>query len=318
MNPILIRWQWVAAGLAGSVAVFAAAWFYRYVAHRRKLSRCQAPTEWEMDRPLPELDVEGTQRSFFHHWDPRFKILSLLFFAFMTVSLQHWTGLLVCLAMAIGSILAARTPMHRARQRLAAIGGFLVMLAVIMPLTVPFHEGDRRLVLEGLSSVALNLRGLELAARIGTKAVIVALMMEPLLRTSPFSVTMAALRRLGVPVILCQMLLLMYRYVYVFRHEIQRMWVGMTVRGFGSRTGMETLRDLGCFLGMLFVRSMERTQRVYEAMLCRGYTGTFPSTVRFAAKSKDWIWALAWTAVSLTVFLGDRFFEWKTPLFPLK
>ncbi|MEJ5347797.1 MAG: cobalt ECF transporter T component CbiQ [Desulfosoma sp.] len=306
MNPILIRWQWVAAGLVGSAAVFAAAWFYGHVARRRKLSRCEASTEWEVDSPLPELDVEGTHRSFFHHWDPRLKILSLFFFAFMTVSLQHWTGLLICLTIATGSILAARTPMHRARQRLAAISGFLFMLALIMPLTVPFHEGDRHVVLEGLPSVALNLRGLDLAARIGTKAVIVALMMEPLLRTTPFPVTVAALRRLGVPVILCQMLLLMYRYVFVFRHEMQRMWVGMTVRGFGGRTGMETFRDLGCFLGMLFVRSMERTQRVYEAMLCRGYTGTFPSTVRFAAKPKDWIWALTWTAVSLGVFLGDR------------
>jgi cobalt/nickel transport system permease protein len=34
---------------------------------------------------------------------------------------------------------------------------------------------------------------------------------------------------------------------------------------------MDTLRALASFLGMLFVRSFERTERVFDAMQARGY-----------------------------------------------
>lgn len=306
MNTVVLRWEWLAAGFGGMAAILAALWFCRHVARAKRVSWQEGSPASELDTPLPELDADEARRSLFHRWDPRVKILSLLLFAFIVVSVHRWTSVFMGLAIAVVSVLAARTPWRFAAQRLGAISGFVLMLLVIMPLTVPFHEGDRRLVIEGLSFGALNLRGLALAARIGAKAVIVALIMEPMLRTSPFSVTMAAVHRLGVPVVLCQMLLLMYRYVFVFRHEMQRMWVGMTVRGFRSRTGRHTLHDLSCFVGMLFVRSMERTQRVYEAMLCRGYRGVFPSTARFALSPADWAWGSAWAVASLGVLAADR------------
>ncbi|WP_123290484.1 cobalt ECF transporter T component CbiQ [Desulfosoma caldarium] len=306
MNTVVLPWEWLGAGLGGMAAILAAFWFFRHVARVKKASMREHSPASELDTPLPELDADEARRSLFHRWDPRVKILSLTLFAFIAVSVHRWTSVFMGLVIAVVSVLVARTPWRWAAQRLGAISGFVLMLLVIMPLTVPFREGDGRLVIEGVSYVALNLRGLELAARIGAKAVIVALIMEPMLRTSPFSVTMAAVHRLGVPVTLCQMLLLMYRYVFVFRHEMQRMWIGMTVRGFRSRTGRYTLHDLSCFVGMLFVRSMERTQRVYEAMLCRGYRGVFPSTVRFALTPADWAWGSAWAVASLGVLAADR------------
>ena len=72
------------------------------------------------------------------------------------------------------------------------------------------------------------------------------------------------------------MLLLSHRYIFVFLHEMTRMYRGMRVRGFVPGTDIATMNAMGNFLGMLFVRSFERTQRVYDAMLCRGYDGCFP------------------------------------------
>ncbi|WP_448382885.1 cobalt ECF transporter T component CbiQ, partial [Desulfosoma sp.] len=290
---------------AAATAAMASLWLFSGFDKRGK-GESDVSSDSDADASVPELDVAGSGSSFFHRWDPRFKIFSLVFFSFMVVSLNHGFGLGVGLAVAAGSLAVAGTPLRAAARRLSAMSGFLLMLLFIMPLTVPFHEGDRRIVLEGVPFVSFNARGVVLAAHICAKAVIVAVLMEPLLKTAPFSVTMAAVQRLGVPVVLCQMILLMYRYVFVFRHEMQRMWVGMTVRGFRSRSGWDTLGHLGCFLGMLFVRSMERTQRVYEAMLCRGYTGVFPSTVRFSATPRDWAWAALWVGTALGLFALDR------------
>lgn len=306
VNTVVLRWEWLAAAFGGMVAILLLLWLSLRVARAQRAPWPQDSPASEMDASLPELDVDETCRSLFHRWDPRVKILSLLLFAFITVSLRRWISISIALAIAVASVLAARTSLRWTAQRLGAVSGFVLMLLVIMPLTVPFHEGDIRLMVKGVPLGAANLRGLELAARIAAKAVIVAFIMEPMLRTSSFAVTMAAVHRLGVPVILCQMLLLMYRYVFVFRHEMQRMWVGMTVRGFRSRTGRETLRDLGCFVGMLFVRSMERTQRVYEAMLCRGYRGVFPSSVQFALTRADWAWGSAWASACLGMLAADH------------
>lgn len=307
MTPIVVPWSWIVFGLggfAGAVVIISGALGLH---RRRKHADESVPTaDAEALGALPELDVSETAPGVFHRWDPRFKIASLVIFSFVVVSLHRWLSLLLCLGLAAAAAAAARTPLRRAARRLGAMSGFLLMLLIVMPLTVPFHEGDRRLLIYGLSILSLNFRGLELAAHIATKAVVVALIMEPLLSTCPFSVTLAAAHRLGVPLVLCQMLLLMYRYVFVFRHEVQRMWVGMTVRGFRSRSGWESMAYLGSFLGMLFVRSMERTQRVYEAMLCRGYTGAFPTTVRFDAAPRDWAWTAVWVAAAGVAFILDR------------
>ncbi|MEJ5365290.1 MAG: cobalt ECF transporter T component CbiQ [Desulfosoma sp.] len=304
MNVTVVPW-WAAALALGAAAAVASAWFLGG-SEKDGNADAEDPGASDADASVPELDVVGSGSSFFHRWDPRFKILSLVFFSFIVVSLNHGFGLGLGLAVAAGSLAVAGTPLRAAARRLSAMSGFLLMLLLIMPLTVPFHEGDRRIVLEGVPFVQFNARGGVLAARICAKAVIVAVLMEPLLKTAPFSVTMAAVQRLGVPVVMCQMILLMYRYVFVFRHEMHRMWVGMTVRGFRSRSGWDTLGHLGCFLGMLFVRSMERTQRVYEAMLCRGYAGVFPSTVRFCASRRDWVWASLWVGTALALFALDR------------
>ena len=63
------------------------------------------------------------------------------------------------------------------------------------------------------------------------------------------------------------------------------MYRGMKVRGFRKRTDLETMRSLGNLLGMLIVRSFDRTQRVYDGMLSRGYSGVFPTYIKFESIS---------------------------------
>ena len=131
-----------------------------------------------------------------------------------------------------------------------------------------------------------NLRGLGLAAAIAAKAVAIALLMEPLLATAPLPVTLHGLSRLGAPEMVGQMVLLSHRYLHVFRHEARRMTAGMRVRGFEKRTDVETLRAVANFLGMLFVRSFERTERVFDAMRARGYRGRFPDAGRLRLRTR--------------------------------
>jgi cobalt/nickel transport system permease protein len=135
---------------------------------------------------------------------------------------------------------------------------------------------------------------------------VIASMEEPLLSTSPFAVTIQALAGLRVPTLICQMVLLAHRYVFVFQDETRRMIKGMAARGFEKRTDLETLRTVGNFLGMLMVRSFERTQRIYDAMLSRGYDGSFPDAAIFRAQRRDWVTAGFCFALGIGLMVTDR------------
>jgi len=84
------------------------------------------------------------------------------------------------------------------------------------------------------------------------------------------------------------------------------MAVGMNVRGFRKRTHLETLRVMGNFLGMLFIRSLERTHRVFDAMQARGYEGEFPGHGQFQAAPADWLKGLFFIALGIALLVLDR------------
>jgi cobalt/nickel transport system permease protein len=276
------------------------------------LKREGGPQE-ERDWSIPAIDFQADRDSPFHRWDPRIKLASLVFFMFCTASLTQLFWACLALAVSALSVGLARVPFRHSLRRLAAMGTFLGLLLVVMPLTAPAKSGDTLVAFEHISFVSFNSRGLLLALLICLKASAVALMVEPLLATSPFSVTVQALAGLRAPPVVCQMILLAHRYAFVFRDEARRMAKGMGVRGFRKRTDIETLRTVGNFLGMLLVRSFDRTQRVYDAMLARGYNGTLPGAVEFSARRGDWLKGAFWLAAGLAILAADRL--WTIALF---
>lgn len=267
--------------------------------------------EQERDWGIPAIDAQAHLDSPFHRWDPRIKIASLTFFIFCVASVSQLSLAFFAVTCAALSVRIARIPFRRPLRRLTAMGAFLALLLVVMPLTVPARSGDTLIVFDRLSSFPFSLRGFQLALLICLKASAIALMIEPLLGTSLFSVTIQALARLKVPSMVCQMILLAHRYIFVFQNEAGRMRKGMSARGFHERTDIETLRTIGNFLGMLLVRSFERTQRVYEAMLARGYDGNLQSNVEFNAQDKDWVKGAFWIAMGVVLLIADR--TWELP-----
>lgn len=265
------------------------------------------PSEDEKDWGIPTVDAHAGGHSPFHRWDPRVKIVCLLLVMLCLAALKHlaWAGL--GLLASLAAVRVARIPFRYPLRRLAAMGTFLAMFVLIMPLTAPVKAGDTVVVFQHAAFLSFNLRGLFLALLICTKACAIAVLMEPLLSTAPFPVTIQALASLRVPSFVCQMVLLAHRYVFVFQDETHRMLKGMAARGFEKRTNLETLRTVGNFLGMLLVRSFERTQRIYDAMISRGYDGSFPDAATFRANRTDWLMAASWMLFGIGLLIADHF-----------
>ena len=78
----------------------------------------------------------------------------------------------------------------------------------------------------------------------------------------------AGLDRLGVPRVLTTQLLVMYRYTAVLSGELGRMSLARELRSTSSRA--MSLAVYGALLGHLLLRTLERAQRIHQAMLARG------------------------------------------------
>jgi len=79
------------------------------------------------------------------------------------------------------------------------------------------------------------------------------------------------LQRLGIPRVFAVQLLFLYRYFFVIAEEGLRMLRAVEVRSAGNhRLGLSTYGNL---VGHLLLRSIDRAQRIYRAMVSRGFEG---------------------------------------------
>lgn len=82
----------------------------------------------------------------------------------------------------------------------------------------------------------------------------------------------SGMERLGLPGIFASQILFLHRYLWVLGDEAQRLARGLEVRGFGPR--VLRLRVYGSLLGHMLLRSVSRAERIYCAMVARGFDGT--------------------------------------------
>jgi cobalt/nickel transport system permease protein len=101
--------------------------------------------------------------------------------------------------------------------------------------------------------------------------------------TTRFPDLLVALQQLKVPALLVAVVGLMWRYLFVLSDEVSRMLrarAGRSATAPGARAGGSLLwraRVAGGMAGSLFVRSLERADRVHAAMLSRGYKQGLPA-----------------------------------------
>ncbi|MEJ5300047.1 MAG: cobalt ECF transporter T component CbiQ [Thermodesulforhabdaceae bacterium] len=305
MDELVIRIPWhVWAPVAGALIVifiiFALLKKIRYSQQRHN-----TPEAFDVNIPSMGL-IRGD--SLLHRWDPRIKIFSGILFSFLSVSLSSFTLILTSMLWASLFCALAKLPGSSIRRRLKPIGILTLALVVFLPLTAPIKASTRLIVFEPFIGLNLNYDALIGAITIGIKATTVVLTTAIMLETSPYTATIMALNKIGFPASIAQMLLLTYRYIFVLVDEAERMHRAMRLRGFEAKTGLETLRIVGSFIGTLFVRSFERIQRITEAMELRGYRGRFPGFYPFVATTKDWVIGILWIALPLGLYVIERFY----------
>jgi cobalt/nickel transport system permease protein len=216
--------------------------------------------------------------------DPRLRIVAAVLFAVVTVGLHQFTALLAAFGVALALALTAG-PLPQLLRRAAPLEGFMLLLLLSLPFTVPGHTWFE------LGPLAASHEGLSLALSIVLKAGAVALMLFALLATLDMVVFGHALARLRVPERLVHLFLFTVRYLDLLQDEYRRLRLAMRARAFVPRSDRHTWRSFGWLIGMLLVRSLERSQRILAAMKCRGFDGRLYLLDRQRWRGSDSGWA---------------------------
>lgn len=250
--------------------------------------------------------------TFLHRADASAKLLVALAFSLATaLTPLHPSGLLApALALGLGGalLLASRPAPRHLLPRYLAVNVFLAFLWLTLPLTVPpTAEAPGVYDLLGLP---LSRAGLMTALVTTLRANAILAALTALLATSPVADLGRAMARLGVPPTFCALVLFSYRYLGLLAEEQTRLLRAARMRGFTPGTNTRTYRTLAHLAAMVFVRSMERAERVQQAMLLRGFSGTFPSLAASPPTPADRIFL----ALGLAVSFGLALLAWKDVL----
>lgn len=111
------------------------------------------------------------------------------------------------------------------------------------------------------------------------------------------------LDRLHCPQIFTQIATFMLRYLEVIAGEARRMRIARLSRGYDPRF-LWQVKAFAVGVGSLFLRAFERGERVYLAMISRGYTGRLPAPDARGAGALQWSAAAALPLMAAAIALG--------------
>lgn len=246
--------------------------------------------------------------SFIHRLDPRAKVL--FFLPLVLVINLAPMGRKEALggygALLLGLAVAARLPLGYLLKRLLVVLPFVLVVVVFVPF---FTEGPPavRLRVAGLELV-MTKPGLLTAADVLVRALLSAFALMVLVSTTRFDHLLRALEDFRAPRALLLILSFLYRYLFLLIEQAQQMKRARDARTVGPARRPQ-LRAAAGIVGVLFLRTYERAERVYEAMLARGFTGEVRTLrpLRFgpadlAALALGWVlvgllWGLLWRFV---------------------
>ena len=129
--------------------------------------------------------------------------------------------------------------------------------------------------------------------------------------TTPALALLSALRSLKLPAILVSVVMLMYRYLFVIVDETQRMLRARAARSAASGSGsggsvIWRAKTAGGMAGSLFIRTLDRSERIYMAMLARGFDGGIKQQITSPLGKLAAVQIAAPLFLFLTVAVGSR------------
>jgi cobalt/nickel transport system permease protein len=242
------------------------------------------------------LDPYRSGHSAIHQLDPRIKFVLAVAFIFTTALTPTgaWPVYILLFALAISvEVLSELGVGFVLRRAMLALPFVLAALPVIFTI-----QGQALFSLPiGPWTLTATIPGLERFISIALKSWISVQIAIVLATSTPFPDLMVAMRAIHIPRLLVAIFGLMWRYLFVFADEALRLIRARLARSGqsdqpGLKTGGKVLwraRIAGGMAGNLFLRAFERSDRIYMAMVARGYDGEVRAAPLPRLRPGDWV-----------------------------
>lgn len=229
-----------------------------------------------------------------HNLDPRVKVVVVLGFILSNALLPDGSWLAFALAwllLLIANDLSDLGLGFSFKRSFVALPFALVAVsAIFSPVGEPLAEWDLGFITLVPTDVGL-IRFFSILARSWLSVQMAILMVA----TTQFPDMIHAFEHLRVPRILTTVVAFLYRYMFVLTDEVFRLLRAREARSAGlpgqKRGGSIWWRAkvTGSMAGQLFLRSYERSERIYNAMISRGYAGHIRTLNPHIINRRDWL-----------------------------
>lgn len=262
------------------------------------------------------LDPYREGRSAVHRLDPRVKFVLAVAFIFTTAltPIGAWPVYVLLFALAISvEVLSELGVGFVLRRAVLALPFVLSALPVIFTV-----EGPALFSLPiGPWTLTATIPGMERFISIALKSWISVQIAIVLAASTPFPDLLVAMRAVRVPRLLVAIFGLMWRYLFVFADEALRLIRARLARsGEADQPGLKTggsvtwrARIAGGMAGNLFLRAFERSDRIYMAMVSRGYDGEVRAAPLPRLRPADWV-LLIFALALFVLLLAFAFLFW--------
>ncbi|WP_071191746.1 cobalt ECF transporter T component CbiQ [Trichormus sp. NMC-1] len=122
--------------------------------------------------------------------------------------------------------------------------------------------------------VYVSRHGIEQGFTILTRAISSLSCLYFIILTTPFTEILQTMRRVGFPVLLTDLLLLMYRFIFVLLNTASELWTAQQSRG-GYRTFKTGIKSLSLLISQLLKRTFINYRQISLTLASRGFNGEF-------------------------------------------
>ncbi|MDI6788596.1 MAG: cobalt ECF transporter T component CbiQ [Planctomycetota bacterium] len=272
------------------------------------------------------LDRYSERDSFLHWLDPRTKIITfcgLIIVVVLTptdnppeaglgslhrVASGDLTVWYKYFLVVFGLAILSRVPLWFILKRSTLIIPFALMIGIFIPF---FKEGQTAFIINlGFTNLRVTAEGLAILRNILLKSWFSVTILTLLIATTNFTAMLKGMERLKAPRVMITILSFMYRYLFVIIDEMERMVRARNNRFTLSKANvyfggqfLRQLKVIGNMIGILFIRSYERAERVYLAMLGRGFDGSIRTIKQSRLRWQDVGFVMAITIVLVLILI---------------
>jgi cobalt/nickel transport system permease protein len=246
------------------------------------------------------IDKHSNLNSVIHRLDPRMKLMLCFCFLISISSMFELSVLGFYLVLVIVLTAISKVPFHYYLKKLIMVTPLAVLFGVFVYLSYLMEHRVEFSIRVFSSHSPVSDMIVPMVLKIYLSVFVITLLVS----CTRFNDLLWGLRKFKFPLIVTTLSKLVYTYIFVFIDELHR-----TLRAYKSRTPVlriSRIKVYGSIAGGILLRSMDRSEYIYRAMVSRGFTGEFPDGNSNRLKPADLAAAVFFLAIVVTASIVIR------------